>query len=131
MYANRSEEIFANYLALIDQHLDDLVHDRIDTMYELRDFAERLYIHPTHLSNVIKQLTGNHPCYYYEEKLVAVAKNLLSNPTNSIADVALKLTYDPSNFTKWFKSYAGMSPSVYRKQLAQSTLDKVLQPVQV
>lgn len=131
MYANRSEEIFANYLALIDQHLDDLVHDRIDTMYELRDLAERLYIHPTHLSNVIKQLTGNHPCFYYEEKLVAVAKNLLSNPTNSIADVALQLTYDPSNFTKWFKSYAGMSPSAYRKQLSQIAPGKVLQPTHV
>lgn len=131
MYANRSEEIFANYLALIDQHLDDLVHDRIDTMYELRDLAERLYIHPTHLSNVIKQLTGHHPCFYYEEKLLAVAKNLLSNPTNSIADVALKLTYDPSNFTKWFKSYGGMSPSAYRKQLSQLAPEKVLQPARI
>jgi AraC family transcriptional regulator of adaptative response / methylphosphotriester-DNA alkyltransferase methyltransferase len=33
----------------------------------------------------------------------------------SIAEIARKLTYDPSNFSKFFKKYVGMSPGQFRK----------------
>src|SRR5579871_5796511 len=101
MSQKRSAEIFEQYLAYIDQHLKDLLAGDIDEMYELRDIAQGLYIHPTHLSNVIKEYTGKHPCYFYELKILAVAKNLLADPGPSIAAIARRLTYDPSNFTKW------------------------------
>jgi AraC-like DNA-binding protein len=119
MYQGRSEEIFENYLRIISEHLQDVIQGKLDTMYELQEIAERLFIHPTHLSNVIKKLTGKHPCYFYEQKILDIAKTLLNDSKYSIADVAHILTYDPSNFTKWFKSYAGISPSQYRKQLQQ------------
>lgn len=117
MYLNRSAEILQNYLAVIDQHLKDVLEGRASKMFELQEIAALLFIHPTHLSNVIKEYTGHHPCYYYEEKILVIAKELLGDSRNSIADVARVLTYDPSNFTKWFKVYAGISPSAYRKQL--------------
>ncbi len=113
----RNAEIFEKFLAVIDRHLEDVLDGTIDKMFELQDIAERLFIHPTHLSNVIKAHTGKHPCYFYEEKILVIAKGLLADHRNSIADVARKLTYDPSNFTKWFKTYGKMSPSAYRKQL--------------
>ncbi|HEY6900450.1 MAG TPA: AraC family transcriptional regulator [Puia sp.] len=119
MHFNRSAEILHNYLAVLDQHLKDILDGRADKMFELQEIAALLFIHPTHLSNVIKEYTGHHPCYFYEEKILVVAKDLLKDPHNSIADVARKLTYDPSNFTKWFKVYGGVSPSAYRKQLEQ------------
>lgn len=119
---NRSAEILKDYLAIIDQHLKDVVDGNVDTMFELQDIAARLFIHPTHLSNVIKEYTGYHPCHFYEQKILIIAKDLLKDPHNSIADVARRLTYDPSNFTKWFKTYAGTSPSAYRKQLDEPAL---------
>lgn len=121
MYQGRSEEIFENYLAAIDRILQDMVDGKSRHMPELKEIAGQLFIHPTHLSNVIKKLTGHHPCYFYENKIVAVAKALLNDSRYSIADVAEILSYDPSNFTKWFKTYAGLSPSQYRKQLAAHT----------
>ncbi len=123
MYQSRSEEIFDKYLQVIDEHLQDVLNGKVDEMFELHEIAGRLFIHPTHLSNVIKNLTGKHPCYFYERKILEVAKGLLDNKQNSIADVARILTYDPSNFTKWFKSYAGIKPSQYRKQLLQKYTD--------
>ncbi|HTH30731.1 MAG TPA: helix-turn-helix domain-containing protein [Lacibacter sp.] len=119
MYQSRSEEIFEKYLQLIDEHLQHVLDGKVDEMLELHEIAGRLFIHPTHLSNVIKNLTGKHPCYFYERKILEAAKSLLDNKQHSIADVARILTYDPSNFTKWFKSYAGIKPSQYRKQLLQ------------
>lgn len=113
----RSEEIFKDYLRILDQHLEDVLDGSAEEMMELREIAARLFIHPTHLSNVIKDLTGKHPCFFYEHKILDIAKKLLQDPDNSINEVARKLTYDPSNFTKWFKTYAGISPSQYRKQV--------------
>ena len=121
MAFNRSAEILKDYLAILDQHLNDVVEGREDKMLELKEIAARLFIHPTHLSNTIKEYTGHHPCYFYEEKLVIIAKNLLKDPRNSIAEVARRLTYDPSNFTKWFKVYAGLSPKEYRRQLDETS----------
>lgn len=114
---SRNEEIFQNFLTLIDEHLLDIVEGRTDTMYELRDFAKRLFIHPGHFSNVIKEHTGKHPCYYFEKKILVIAKDRLQDARYSVADVAQLLTYDPSNFTKWFKAFEGMTPSQYRAQL--------------
>ena len=116
-YISRKEEIFQHYLQLIDQHLADLLAGKVDEMFELRNFAEALFIHPTHFSNVIKEHTGYHPCYFYEEKLLTIAKELLMDNKYAVADVASILTYDPSNFTKWFKAFEGMTPTQYRKQL--------------
>ena len=118
MLFKRSAEIHKDYLAILDQHLQDVLDGKTDKMFELQDIAALLFIHPTHLSNVIKEYTGHHPCYFYEQKILQIAKELLKDPRHSIADVARMLTYDPSNFTKWFKVYGGTSPSAYRKQLA-------------
>lgn len=114
---SRNEEIFQNFLSLIDEHLNDLIGGRVDTMFELRDFAKRLFIHPGHFSNVIKEHTGKHPCYFFEKKILVIAKDLLQEAQYSVADVARILTYDPSNFTKWFKAFEGITPSQYRARL--------------
>ncbi|PSL30924.1 helix-turn-helix domain-containing protein [Chitinophaga ginsengisoli] len=114
-FISRKEEIYRDYLRLVDEHLADIVAERTDKMNELRDFAEALFIHPTHLSNVIKEHTGYHPCFFYEEKLLKLAKELLLDNKRSVADVAYLLTYDPSNFTKWFKSFEGITPTQFRR----------------
>jgi AraC-like DNA-binding protein len=118
-YIGRKEEIYRNFLRLIDEHLVDITSGRVEEMFELRDFAAALFIHPTHLSNVIKEHTGYHPCYFYEQKLLKMAKELLLDNKHSVADVAAILTYDPSNFTKWFKSFEGVTPSQFRRSHEQ------------
>jgi len=121
---SRNQEIYQTYLTLIDLHLQDILDGKTEVMWELRDFAKRLFIHPTHLSNVIKEHTGHHPCYYYEEKLLVIAKSLLQDRRFSVADIARRLTYDPSNFTKWFKAFEGITPSQYRAQLIRQTAEQ-------
>lgn len=122
---NRPEQITKDYINLIDSHLEDLVQGRADEMFEIENFAEKLFIHPTHLSNTIKQTTGGSPCDIYEVKIVAVAKGLLNDPERSIKDVALILTFDPSQFTKWFKRFAGTTPKAYRKSLNEPVVKEL------
>ncbi len=85
-------------------------------MLEIRDFADQLHIHPTHLSNTIKLTTGHSPCYYFEARIMDIARQQLTDSNRSVADIATGLTFDPSNFTKFFKRFAGCTPKQYREQ---------------
>lgn len=111
----RQHEITADFLAMLDSHLDDIIDGRVLDMYEIRDFAEKLHIHPTHLSNTIKFTTGKAPCYFFEDKLMAISKSMLEENKMAIGEIAALLTYDPSNFTKFFKHFSGQTPKQYRE----------------
>lgn len=112
----RQYEITADFMALLDKHIQDILTGQVTEMFEIRDLADGLHIHPTHLSNTIKLTTGKAPCFFFEEKLMNVAKTLLQDNNRSITDIAVSLTYDPSNFTKFFKRFAGITPKQYREQ---------------
>ena len=101
----RQHEITHDYLKELDKHLSDITNGHVDKMFGIKDFANILHIHPTHLTNTVKLTTGNHPCFYFEEKILVVAKQMLAENKMSIASIAVLLTYDPSNFTKFFKRY--------------------------
>jgi AraC-like DNA-binding protein len=113
----RPEQILADYTTLIDRHLDDLVSNRADRMLEIEDFAEHLHIHPTHLSNTIKEIAGQSACGVYQYKILQTAEKLLSNKLLSVKQIALLLTFEPSQFTKWFKRFSGQTPREWRKKL--------------
>ncbi len=46
-----------------------------------------------------------------------IARNLLETTTHPVAEIARTLTYDPSNFTKFFKHFQGSTPKQYREQI--------------
>jgi AraC family transcriptional regulator of adaptative response / methylphosphotriester-DNA alkyltransferase methyltransferase len=117
----RQHEIAADFLRELDKHLDDVVSGRVSEMFEVRDFAELIHVHPTHLSNTIKSATGFPPCYFFEERLMDLSKSLLQDRNLSITVVARTLTYDPSNFTKFFKHFSGQTPKQYREAYFQSS----------
>ena len=112
----RQHEITADFRREVDQHLADIVAGRATEMWEVRDFAGRLCIHPTHLSNTLKLTTGHSPCFYFEARIMDAARTLLLEPRHSVAAVAATLTFDPSNFTKFFKRFQGCTPKQYREQ---------------
>ncbi|MDB5269831.1 MAG: DNA-binding protein [Hymenobacter sp.] len=113
----RQHEITADFRREVDRHLADIVAGRATEMFEIRDFAGILCIHPTHLSNTIKGATGHAPCYFFEARILEVSRELLRDPSRSVASIAANLTYDPSNFTKFFKRFQGCTPKQYREQV--------------
>jgi len=119
-YISRQAEITESFLYELNKHLDDFMAGTVEDMFHIKDIAGIMCLHPVHVSNVIKLHTGMHPCYFYEQRIVKEAKALLANPALTINDVASRLTYDPSNFTKFFKELENMTPSQYRKNMAAS-----------
>ena len=113
----RQHEITADFTRLVAAHLADIVAGRATEMLEIRYFAGQLCLHPTHLSNTIKLATGQPPCFFFEAQILAVAQQLLRDTDRPVAAIAANLTYDPSNFTKFFKRFAGCTPKQYREQI--------------
>jgi AraC-like DNA-binding protein len=114
--SSRKKEMAADYIAVLDEHIRQLKEGQVDRALEIREFAAMLHVHPAHLSNTIKEVTGQSTCSLYEERLVRISKELLVTTNWPVAQIARQLTYDPSNFTKFFKQYTGTTPKKFRDQ---------------
>ena len=117
----RQNEITADYLLIVEQHMADFLSGKTTELLEIRDFAAKMFIHPTHLSNTIKLTTGKSPCHFFEELIVNVAKEKLEENKMSITEIAHFLTFDPSNFTKFFKRFVNQTPKQYRESFLMKT----------
>jgi len=114
LLSHRKKEIAKEYIAQLDAHIQQLKEGKADRAFEIRDFAQMLHVHPVHLSNTIKEVTGQSTCDLYEERLIKISKDLLLHTDLNIAVIARQLTYDPSNFTKFFKHFSGITPKKFR-----------------
>ncbi|HVW62943.1 MAG TPA: AraC family transcriptional regulator, partial [Puia sp.] len=85
--ASRKEEITSDFLRLVDQHIDDLLHDRIDRRYSAQDFARLLFIHSRHLTDTVKRTTGKSPCDFMEQRIMMEAQRLLKETDLPIGDI--------------------------------------------
>jgi AraC-like DNA-binding protein len=112
----RKKEIVNAYLARLDEHIQQLKEGKAERALEVRDLAAMLHVHPVHLSNTIKEVTGQSACDLYEEGLLRISQELLLTTNMPVAQIARQLTYDPSNFTKFFKQYTGTTPKKFRDQ---------------
>ena len=119
---SRQHEITADFLKEVDKHLADIIEGRVMDMYEIRDIADIMHIHPTHLSNTIKLTTGKSPCSFFEARIMDIAKFMLRETNTPVAQIAAKLTFDPSNFTKFFKRFEGITPKQYREEVFVSSM---------
>ena len=112
----RGQEITENYFRFLDEHINDVVSGRTDEFLEINEIADTLFISHKHLTDTLQQETGHHPCHFYDDKIIEKAKDLLLNTEQSVSEIAKLLTYDPSNFSKFFKKFTGQTPGQFRKE---------------
>ena len=113
---SRKDEITTSFMQLVDQHIDDLLHDRADHLFKPRDFAAQLHIAAVHLTNTIKLTLNTSPCEIMEDRIILEARKLLDTTDLTVAGIGYKLGYqEPTNFTRFFKGLTGITPLQYRK----------------
>ncbi|MBZ4191301.1 helix-turn-helix domain-containing protein [Niabella beijingensis] len=112
----RGDEITERYFRLLDEHLQQVINGDAPAMLQLSEIAALLFVSHRHLTDTVQKTTGNHPCHFYDLKIVEQAQKMLRETELSVAAIALKLTYDPSNFSKFFRKFTGMTPGAYRGQ---------------
>ncbi len=113
----RSKEITQNYFQFLDLHIDDVVSGKVTDFMEINQIASELFISHKHLTDTVQQETGHHPCHFYDLKIIDQAKKMLEETVLPVSEIARILTYDPSNFSKFFKKFTGQAPGTFRKSL--------------
>lgn len=111
----RSMEISKDYFEFLDQHIENVISGKTENFMELNQIASALSVSHKHLTHVIQKEFGRHPCYFYDFKIIERIKNILITTETSVAEIARNFTYDPSNFSKFFKKWTGETPGNFRK----------------
>jgi len=82
----------------------------------LSDVARKFRISIGYVSSLIKRETGSTYTDYVTAKRLALARELLADPSLSIQDIVQRVGYkDYFHFNKLFKKHLGVTPSKYRK----------------
>ena len=116
-YLSRKDEITADFMKLYHDHLDDLFAGKATHRMSTANYAQKLFIHPRHLTNTLKLTTGKSPCEFMETAIAAEASRLLLETDMSVADIGMRFAWsEPTNFVKFFKGMTGETPLQFRKK---------------
>lgn len=114
--SDSGSQIVITFKRNLEQHFRDLTARNIDTLYQVKDYAEAQYLHPSYFSTVIKSKTGKSVNNWITEKVIAEAQAILSRSRLSVQEVAYQLGYkEPGHFSRFFKKHTGVSPSAFRQ----------------
>jgi AraC family transcriptional regulator, transcriptional activator of pobA len=109
-----------NFLHSLNNYFIELHKGKMEKAVSLKYVANELHLHPTYLSNLLKQQTGKTAAQLVRERLILEAQSLLKNTDMTVAEVAYYLHFkDNSNFAKFFRHQVGQSPSDYREKVQQ------------
>lgn len=77
--------------------------------------AEKLFISPNYLGDLLKKETGKSAQEYIQLKLIEIAKEKIFEPGKSISEIAYELGFKhPQHFARMFKKNTGYSPNEFR-----------------
>ncbi len=95
----------------IEQYILEHYKDNIT----LIDIAKKIGCQPNYVTLLFRESTGHTPISYLHQIRISEAKDLLTNTTMTIGEIAEYLGYcDPSYFNRQFKQWTGMAPSKIR-----------------
>ncbi len=104
-------ELVIQFNGELENHFFNIASGKAENIYSVNDFAERLFVHPNHLSSTLKKHTGRTASQIIKDRTIIEAKSLLQSTDMSVSQVAYTLRFnDTSYFTKYFKKSVGMTP---------------------
>ena len=104
--ATQAESICYQIMNYIDTH--------IYTLSSLDEIASALSYNYSYISSLFKRTTGNTVFSYYNNKRLEVARQLITENTQKITEIAESLNYSSLySFSHAFKERYGASPKKY------------------
>ncbi len=114
-FDNQTPKSSNNAASNLTQRYKNLLSELIYDKKTVTEFAEILAVSPNHLHKCVKTITGKSAHELLEEMRVLEAKVLLKQTPMRIAEIAFKIGgFEPSDFSRFFKSKTGISPKEYR-----------------
>jgi AraC-like DNA-binding protein/quercetin dioxygenase-like cupin family protein len=101
---------------LLVKNLLRLVEENYQRNLSINEYAGMLSITPNHLTQLVKQVTGNTSAKLIQNKVIIETKRLLIHTEMTVTEIADFMNFtDQSYFTKFFKKACGVTPLQYRK----------------
>lgn len=99
-------------------YLRHFIQKHLDEDLSLVRLAEQVYLNPSYLSRLYKQVAGEKLSEFIDGVRLKTAKELLENNRLKINEVARQVGYETAaSFTRFFKKAYGTSPQEYRDSL--------------
>ncbi len=115
---SRKDKVFRQFIVAL--------HFNFRTRRSVAFYAKQLCLSPRYFTTLIRERSGKTPVEWISMFVIADAKLKLSDPQQSIKEIATALDFpSQSLFCRYFKLYAGMSPSAYRASICASSGKKV------
>ncbi len=102
----------------LEAHFRDLLAGKCDHLFQVQDYAQAQYLHPSYFSTTIKRKTGKSVNSWIAEKMIAEAKAMLARSPESVQEIAFRLGFkDAAHFSRFFKKHTKLSPLSFRQSL--------------
>ena len=103
------------------QKFKELAYHHVHDTLTVADFASRLHLSPNHLNRCVRASTGKSASQLIAEVKMIEVKYLLFQTELSISEVGREVGFlDASYFSRFFKKYEGVTPTIYRKSIDKS-----------
>jgi AraC family transcriptional activator of pobA len=111
----RQEEASSHKMRLFNNFYAKLEKE-FKTMKQVAEYASELSVSPSYLTDVVKKVSGYSASYHIQQRMVQEAKRMAMYSDGSMKMVAYSLGFDDlSHFSKFFKNFAGLSFTEYKK----------------
>ncbi len=108
-FSERTAELFVHFARLLPRHFAE--------QHNIDFYADQLHVTTTHLSRIVRQVTGRTVVDHINQMLLMEALWLLKTTNLSLAEIAERLHFaDQSSFGKFFLRMKGMPPKKFRNQ---------------
>jgi len=102
---------------LLVKRFYQLLEEKYRENLTVTDYADNLSVTPNHLTQTLKQLTGNTSLEIIKSKQLLEIKRLLVHTNLGVSEISNQMNFaDQSYFTKFFKRETGMLPLAYRNE---------------
>ena len=112
------EEINHSVVKKFSTMLDEYIADKAENegLPTVSFFADKCCYSPKYCGELVKTETGRTAKDFINDRMIAAAKQLLSDDNLSITQVSQRLGFEyPQHFVRFFKIHTGKTPSDYRK----------------
>lgn len=117
MEGNRNSQIVKSFKQLLEIEFKKMVSESMTNKRpQVKDFADKLHVHPNYLNSVIRSKTGKTINDWLTNRTLTTAKSLLHSTSLSAKEIAYKLGFsEPTHFNRFFKQHLNTTPGEFRK----------------
>jgi AraC family transcriptional regulator, transcriptional activator of pobA len=103
--------------AVLVHEFKKLLQANLRHFKQVQDYADKLYITPKYLNQVITEHTGKSAKEHINELIIKESKTLLLYTEQSVADIAAAYNFtDQAHFSRFFRQHTAFSPLEFRNE---------------